>query len=96
MGFIYIYCDGRGRGSRWKGEDSVVVIKYIYIYIYFKGKGQRELVGVKTGNDIVCCDLKEEAGGSRWVRRRGMRWVMFHKVKMCLFKMNGTICLSLM
>ena len=28
-------------------------------------RGQRELVGVKTAYDIVCCYMKEEVGRSR-------------------------------
>jgi len=81
--------EGAG-GSRWKGEDGVVII-----YIYFEGRGQRELIGVKAGNDTMCYYLKEGADGSRWVRRRGMRWVVFHKIKIYLVIMNGIVCLSL-
>ena len=41
--------EGAG-GSRREGEDGVVVL-----YIYIEGRDQRELVGVKTEYDIMCC-----------------------------------------
>ena len=59
-------------------------------------RGQRELVGVKTGYDVVCCYIKEGTDGSQSVRRRGTIWDVCHKVKMCLFKMNSVVYLSLM
>ena len=46
--------------------DTVYVIWTVYVYVMMcmhivcilymnEGRGQRELVGVKTGYDIVCC-----------------------------------------
>ena len=48
------------------GGDGVVVL-CVCVCVCFEGRGQRELVGVKTGYDIVYCYMKEEVDGSRWM-----------------------------
>ena len=38
-------------------------------------------MGAKTRYDIVSCDMKEVAGESRWVRRRGMTLCVVKQMK---------------
>ena len=47
---------GRGQaGAGGRGKTVLLFSVCVYIYISYEERGQRELVGVKTGYDIVCC-----------------------------------------
>jgi len=47
---IFMHMKEGADESRWEGEDDIVIL-----YIYFEERGQRELKGVKTEYDIMCC-----------------------------------------
>ena len=56
---IFMYMKEGAGGSRWEGKDGVVVLcvcsMCVHVCVSYEGRGQRELVDMKTGYDIVCC-----------------------------------------